>query len=39
MLSDGGQDMDGQLVGVRIINGHEFHASVHQRGNECQISG
>jgi hypothetical protein len=26
MLSDGSQDMDGQLVGVRIINGHEFHA-------------
>ena len=38
MLRHGCQDVDSELVGVRIIGSHEFNAAVHQRGNEGQIA-
>ena len=39
MLCHGREDVHGQLVGVRVIDGHKFNAAVHQRGDECQIAG
>ena len=39
MLSHGGEDMDRQLVGMGVINGNEFDAAFHKRGNEGQVAG
>ena len=39
MLGDGGQDVNGQLVGVRVIDRYELDAGVHQRRDESKISG
>jgi hypothetical protein len=38
VLGHSGQDVNGQLVGVWVINGHEFNAAVHQGGDKGQIS-
>ena len=32
------EDVDGQLVGVRVVNSHELDAGVRQRGNEGQVA-
>jgi hypothetical protein len=39
MLIHGREDMDGQLVGVRVIHSHELHTALHQRGDEGQVAG
>jgi hypothetical protein len=39
VLRHGREDVHGQLVGVRVIDGHKFNAAVHQRDDECQIAG
>ena len=39
VLRDGGQDVDGELVGVRVIDGDELDAAVHQRGDEGEVAG
>src|SRR5262245_13597303 len=39
VLCDRGQDMDGQLVCVGVIDRDEFHAGIHQRRDACQITG
>jgi hypothetical protein len=39
MLGYGCQNMDGQLIGVRIIDGDEFNSGFHQRGDEGKVSG
>jgi hypothetical protein len=31
--------MDGQLIGVRIIDGDEFDPGFHQHSNEGKVSG
>ena len=38
MLCDGGQDVNRELVGVRIIDGDELNTGVHQRRDESQIA-
>jgi hypothetical protein len=39
VLGDGGHDVNRQLVGVRVINGNERNAGIHQRRNEREIAG
>jgi len=39
VLGDRGQDVDGQLVRVRVIDRDELYAGIHQRRDECQITG
>ena len=39
MLGNGRQDMDRELVHVRIVHGHELDAALHQRCNEGQVAG
>jgi hypothetical protein len=34
-----GQDVDGQLICVRIIDRHELHTGIHQGRYECQVAG
>ena len=31
--------MNRQLVGVRVIDGDELDAGLHQRGDECEVAG
>ena len=38
VLSHGRENVNGELVGVRIIDRNEFGASLHQRGDEGQIT-
>ncbi len=38
MFGDGGQDVDGQLVGVRVIHRHELHPRLHESRHEGEIS-
>jgi hypothetical protein len=38
MLSNSGQDMHSELVGVGIIYGHELDPTFHQRSNESQVA-
>jgi hypothetical protein len=37
MLADSGQDMERQLVGVRIINSDELDPRVHHRGDKGEV--
>ena len=39
VLGDGGQDMDGELVGVRVVGCDELDAGIRQRGDEGEIAG
>ena len=39
MFGDGGQDVDGEFIGVRIVGCDELHAGIHQGGDESQIAG
>jgi hypothetical protein len=39
MLGDGRQNVNRQLVRVRVIDGDKLHARVHERRDECQIAG
>jgi hypothetical protein len=39
VLSHGGQDVHRELVGVRVIDGNELNARVHQRCDKCKIAG
>jgi len=39
VLRDRRQDVDRQLVGVRVIDRDEFDAAVHECGNERQVAG
>jgi hypothetical protein len=39
VLGHSRQDMDGQLVGMRIIDRHELHTGIHQGRYECQVAG
>jgi hypothetical protein len=39
VFGDGGQDVDGEFVGVRIVGCDELHAGIHQGGDEGQIAG
>jgi hypothetical protein len=39
VLSHGREDVDRQLVGVGVINGNEFDAAFHKRGNGGQVAG
>ena len=39
MFGNSRQNVDGELVGVRVIDGHELDAGIHQGRNEGQISG
>src|SRR5262249_27531314 len=32
------KDVNGELVGVRIVDRDELHARVHQRGDESQVA-
>ena len=38
VLRHGRENMHGQLIGVRVIDGDELHARVHQCGNERHIA-
>jgi hypothetical protein len=38
VLGHGCEDMHGQLVGMWVIDGHEFNAAVHQRRDEREIA-
>jgi hypothetical protein len=38
VLSNGRQDVDSQLVGVRVVNRHELDAGVYKSRHEGQIS-
>jgi hypothetical protein len=37
VLCNGGQDVNGELVGVRIVHRDELDTGVHQRGDESQM--
>ena len=39
VLGHSRQDMDGQLVGMRIIDSNELHTGIHQRCDKRQVSG
>jgi hypothetical protein len=34
VLRDGGEDVHRQLVGVRVVHGHELDAGFHKRGDK-----
>jgi hypothetical protein len=38
VLRHGGEDVDGELVGVRVVAGDEIDASVHERGEEGDVA-
>jgi hypothetical protein len=38
VFGNGGEDVDGQLVGVRVVHRHELDARVHKGRHEGQIS-
>jgi hypothetical protein len=38
-LGDGRENMNRQLVGVRIIDGGKLDAGIHERCDECEIAG
>jgi hypothetical protein len=38
-VESGRQDVDGQLVGVRIVDCHELHAGFHEGRHEGEVSG
>ena len=39
VFGDGGQDVDGEPVGVRIVGGDELDVAVHQGCDEREIAG
>ena len=39
VLGDGGEDVDGEPVGVRVVGGDELDVAVHQGGDEGEIAG
>jgi hypothetical protein len=39
MLGHGRENMDGQLIGMGIVNGNELDPRIHERHDERQISG
>src|SRR5262249_31102281 len=39
VFGDGGQDVDGEFVGVRVVGCDELDAGIHQRGDEGKIAG
>jgi len=39
MLGHRRENVYGELRGVRVIDGHEFDARIHQRGDEGDIAG
>jgi hypothetical protein len=38
VLCDSSQDVNRELVGVRIIDRDELNTGVHERGNESEIA-
>jgi hypothetical protein len=38
VLRHGGENVDGELVGVRVVAGDEIDASVHERGEEGDVA-
>ena len=39
MLGDSGQNVDGELVGMRVIDRDKLDAAIHQRGDEGEVAG
>ena len=39
VFRDGGQDVDGQAVGLGEVDGHEVDAALHQLGDEGDVAG
>src|SRR5262245_20606874 len=38
VLGDGGEDVDGEPVGVRVVGGDELDVAVHQRSDEGEVA-
>jgi hypothetical protein len=38
VLGHGGQNVNGELVGVRVIHRHELNAAFHERGIESEVA-
>src|SRR5262245_66515472 len=39
VLGDGGEDVDGKTVGVRVVSGDELDVAVQLRGDEGEVVG